>query len=95
MSYTPELVAELDVLRQFNLENLQEGLKVHHEASPATIAAFGRLHAKGLITQADGGYLTSLGRDAAEQRKRCIPSSRKPSRPEIAMPFRFTSPGHG
>jgi len=25
------------------------------------------LHAKGLITQADGGYLTSLGRDAAEQ----------------------------
>ncbi|PKL97776.1 MAG: TIGR02647 family protein, partial [Gammaproteobacteria bacterium HGW-Gammaproteobacteria-9] len=25
MSYTPELVAELDVLRQFNLENLQEG----------------------------------------------------------------------
>ena len=42
MSYTPELVAELDVLRQFNLENLQEGLKVHHEASPATIALFVR-----------------------------------------------------
>ena len=67
MSYTPELVAELEVLRQFNLENLQEGLKVHHEASPSTIAAFARLHAKGLITQVDGGYLTSLGRDAAEQ----------------------------
>ncbi|MGE6688171.1 TIGR02647 family protein [Stutzerimonas stutzeri] len=67
MSYTPELVAELEVLRQFNLENLQEGLKVHHEAGPATVAAFGRLHNKGLITQADGGYLTSLGRDAAEQ----------------------------
>ena len=67
MSYTPELVAELEVLCQFNLENLQEGLKVHHNASPSTIAAFSRLHAKGLITQADGGYLTSLGRDAAEQ----------------------------
>jgi len=67
MSYTPELVTELEVLRQFNLENLQEGLKVHHDASPSTIAAFERLHAKGLITQADGGYLTSLGRDAAEQ----------------------------
>jgi uncharacterized protein (TIGR02647 family) len=24
------------------------------------------LHAKGLITQADGGYLTRLGREAAE-----------------------------
>jgi uncharacterized protein (TIGR02647 family) len=24
-----------------------------------------RLHAKGLVTQADGGYLTSLGREAA------------------------------
>lgn len=34
MSYTPELVAELEVLCQFNLENLQEGLKVHHNASP-------------------------------------------------------------
>ena len=55
MSYTPELVAELEVLCQFNLENLQEGLKVHHDASPSTIAAFGRLHAKGLITQNDGG----------------------------------------
>ena len=40
MSYTPEQIAELDVLCQFNLENLQEGLKVHHNASPATIAAF-------------------------------------------------------
>lgn len=24
------------------------------------------MHAKGLVTQADGGYLTSLGREAAE-----------------------------
>ena len=24
-----------------------------------------RLHAKGLVTQADGGYLTPLGREAA------------------------------
>lgn len=67
MSYTPERVAELDVLCQFNLENLQEGLKVHHNASPSTIAAFERLHQKGLTSQPDGGYLTSLGRDAAEQ----------------------------
>jgi hypothetical protein len=30
------------------------------------IAATQRLYDKGLLTQADGGYLTSLGRDAAE-----------------------------
>jgi len=66
MSYSAERVAELNVLCQFNLENLQEGLKVHHSADAATIAAFERLHQKGLTSQPDGGYLTSLGRDAAE-----------------------------
>jgi len=30
------------------------------------IEAVRRLHAKGLLTQVDGGYLTGLGRDAAE-----------------------------
>jgi len=44
-----------------------EGLKVHQTAAPTAIAAAKRLHAKGLIDQPDGGYLTSLGRDAAEQ----------------------------
>ncbi|WP_439886717.1 TIGR02647 family protein [Pseudomonas sp. MBLB4123] len=66
MSFTPELVAELELLSLFNLGNTQEGLKVHHVAAPEAIAAAKRLHAKGLVTQADGGYLTSLGLDAAE-----------------------------
>ncbi|MCQ2031422.1 TIGR02647 family protein [Stutzerimonas zhaodongensis] len=66
MSYTPELVAELEILSLFNLENKTEGLKVHHDADSAAIAAAKRLHSKGLTTQPDGGYLTSLGRDAAE-----------------------------
>lgn len=66
MSFTPELVAELDLLALFNLGNTQEGLKIHHTAAPQAIAAAKRLHAKGLITQEDGGYLTSLGLDAAE-----------------------------
>ena len=43
----------------------QQGIKVHKSADPALIAAVLRLHAKGLVTQSDGGYLTSLGRDAA------------------------------
>ncbi|RJG12957.1 TIGR02647 family protein [Pseudomonas cavernicola] len=66
MSFTPELIAELEILALFNLANTQEGLKVHQIASPKAVAAAQRLHDKGLITQTDGGYLTSLGLDAAE-----------------------------
>ncbi|KAE9649829.1 TIGR02647 family protein [Pseudomonas fluorescens] len=67
MSYTPELVAELEILVLFPLDSTKEGLKVHQTAAATAIAAAKRLHAKGLIDQPDGGYLTSLGRDAAEQ----------------------------
>ena len=66
MSFTPELVAELEILALFNLANTKEGLKVHHTAAPSAIAAAQRLHDKGLTTLNDGGYLTSLGLDAAE-----------------------------
>jgi uncharacterized protein (TIGR02647 family) len=63
-SYTPELVAELEILVLFNLGNTMEGLKIHHTAAPAAIAAATRLYEKELTTQADGGYLTSLGLEA-------------------------------
>ncbi|HSC82623.1 MAG TPA: TIGR02647 family protein [Pseudomonas sp.] len=66
MAYTPELVAELEILALYNLDNVQEGLKVHNNATSKFQAAITRLHQKGLVTQADGGYLTSLGLDAAE-----------------------------
>ena len=66
MSYTPELVAELEILALFNLDSSQEGLKIHQTAAPTAIAAEKRLYEKELTTQPDGGYLTSLGRDAAE-----------------------------
>ena len=66
MSFTPELVAELEVLAQFSLDSSQEGLKVHQTADKTLVAAAKRLYAKDLITQPDGGYLTSLGRDAVE-----------------------------
>jgi uncharacterized protein (TIGR02647 family) len=66
MAFTPELIAELEILALFNLGTTQEGIKVHHTATPAAIAAAKRLHGKGLINQPDGGYLTSLGLDAAE-----------------------------
>jgi len=66
MSYTPELIHELDVLLRFDLGNSQHGIKVHKTADTQVIDATRRLHEKGLVTQADGGYLTGLGRDAAE-----------------------------
>ena len=66
MPYTSDLVHELNTLVRFDLDTGQLGIKVHKTADPEVIAAVSRLHAKGLITQADGGYLTSLGREAAE-----------------------------
>ena len=66
MPYTSELVQELNALIRFDLDTGQQGIKVHKTADAEVIAAVHRLHAKGLITQIDGGYLTSLGRDAAE-----------------------------
>jgi uncharacterized protein (TIGR02647 family) len=66
MSLTPELVAELEILALFNLDSSQEGLKIHQTAAPKAIAAAKRLFEKDLIDQPDGGYLTSLGRDAAQ-----------------------------
>lgn len=66
MSYTPELTHELNALIRFRLEDGQRGIKVHKTAEAAVIDAVQRLHAKGLVTQPDGGYLTSLGREAAE-----------------------------
>ncbi|MCK9381285.1 MAG: TIGR02647 family protein [Sulfuritalea sp.] len=66
MPYTPDLIHELNTLVRFNLETSQQGIKVHKNADPEVIAATRRLHDKGLLTLVDGGYLTGLGRDAAE-----------------------------
>ncbi|MBI5790780.1 MAG: TIGR02647 family protein [Rhodocyclales bacterium] len=66
MPFSPELVDEMNTLVRFDLATSQQGIKVHKTAAPEVIAATRRLHAKGLLTLADGGYLTGLGRDAAE-----------------------------
>lgn len=66
MPYTPDLVHELNTLMRFDLATSQQGVKVHKTADEAVIAAAQRLHGKGLLTLPDGGYLTSLGREAAE-----------------------------
>ncbi len=66
MPYTPEIVQELNTLLHFDPEDSQQGIKVHKTAETATIAAMQRLYAKGLVTQVDGGFMTSQGRAAAE-----------------------------
>ncbi len=67
MSLSPEFIEEIDILLLFDLSSHQQGIKVHsHSASTTDIAATKRLFDKGLITQNDGGYLTTLGQHAAE-----------------------------
>jgi uncharacterized protein (TIGR02647 family) len=65
MPFTTDLIQELNALLRFDPTTDQQGLKVHKTADAEVIAAMKRLHAKGLVTQADGGYLTPLGREAA------------------------------
>jgi len=62
------LLQELSILSLFNQSTFQEGLKVHeHDATAENVDATKRLFDKGLVTKSDGGYLTSLGKDAVEQ----------------------------
>lgn len=66
MPYTSDIIDELRLLSQFSLDTNQAGIKVHSTAAQGLIDAAQRLHSKGIITQVDGGYLTPLGRTAAE-----------------------------
>jgi uncharacterized protein (TIGR02647 family) len=65
MKLNNNVLSELELLSHFNLESMQEGLKVHSSADPALVDAAKRLFDKGVITQADGGYLTDRGIEAA------------------------------
>lgn len=66
MIFTPALTEELEILARYDVSTTFAGIKVHHTADAATIAAVDRLFKKGLVTQVDGGYLTPLGMEAAE-----------------------------
>ncbi len=72
MPFTADLVEELNTLLRFDLATSQQGIKIHKSAEPAVIEAARRLHAKGLITLTDGGYLTPLGRETAEHAQALI-----------------------
>ena len=66
MPYDISLVEELNILARYNLKTTQEGIKIHSSAQAEVIAAAQRLFDQGLISQSDGGYLTEIGRKAAE-----------------------------
>jgi uncharacterized protein (TIGR02647 family) len=72
MHYTKNQLAELDILIQYSLDSTQQGLKVHSNADVDKIDAIERLFDKGLVTAVDGGYLTELGRKAAEHAQALI-----------------------
>ena len=72
MRYSQDQIAEMDILIHYNLESTQQGIKVHSEANRDQIEAVQRLFDKGLVTQIDGGYLTDLGRKAAEHAQALI-----------------------
>jgi len=72
MHYSKDYLAELDILIQYSLDSTQQGLKVHSNADEEKIEAVERLFDKGLVTATDGGYLTDLGRKAAEHAQALI-----------------------
>ncbi|MFC4699887.1 TIGR02647 family protein [Glaciecola siphonariae] len=66
MSFDSNMLAELNLILKFPNKSLMQGLKVHKDAAPEVIGAAQRLYEKGIVQQADGGYLTDLGHDLAE-----------------------------
>lgn len=72
MHYTKDQMAEIDILVRYNLQTTQLGIKVHSSANTEQVNAVQRLYDKGLVTQVDGGYLTDLGRKAAEHAQALI-----------------------
>ena len=72
MQYSKDQMEEIDILIRYNLQTTQQGIKVHSNANNSQVHAVQRLFDKGLVTQSDGGYLTDLGRKAAEHAQALI-----------------------
>jgi uncharacterized protein (TIGR02647 family) len=66
MTFTSDMVAELNLLLKFPHDSLMQGIKVHHNAEPEQVSAAQRLFDKGVVSLPDGGYLTDLGHDLVE-----------------------------
>jgi uncharacterized protein (TIGR02647 family) len=66
MALTQDLIQEIELLLKFDLSSARVGLKIHSNAAPEVIAAAKRLYLKDLVEHEDGGFLTTLGHEAAE-----------------------------
>ena len=64
MPFTNSTTEELNLLLQFDKTTSGSGIKVHSSARQEVISASQSLFDKGLISQADGGYLTDAGIEA-------------------------------
>lgn len=80
MPCNTEIAEEINVLIRFSQTSAHQGIKVHATAGQDTVAATARLFDKGLISQQDGGYLTPLGHEAAEQ-AHCLLNILTPPKP--------------
>lgn len=80
MTLNAELIQEIELLLKFDLSSARVGLKIHSNADPEVIAAARRLYQKELVEHEDGGFLTTLGHEAAEhlQAARTILTSASP-----------------
>lgn len=73
MKINPDIIEEMNILRLFNLEALDTGIKVHAgEAGSAVAQAAKRLYDKGFIDHEYGGYLTHRGIEAAQHIQRVL-----------------------
>jgi uncharacterized protein (TIGR02647 family) len=61
-----ELLEEVKLLRQYSIETLHEGIKIHSSAGETCQLSAERLFKKGIISQVDGGYLTQRGQEVVE-----------------------------
>jgi len=93
MRYSEEEIAELNILIYYSLNTNNQGIKIHSNADPEKIVAVQRLFDKGFVTQIDGGYLTDLGREAAEHAQALI-LMLAPHERSIAMLGRSSSKEH-
>lgn len=78
MPFSKDQLNEMDILVHFNPTTQMEGIKVHTSARPELVDAVKRLYEKDMVTQIDGGYLTELGREAAEATQTLLTILTKP-----------------
>lgn len=63
MTLNQSLLSDLELLLKFPTSSALQGIKIHQDAPKELQNAAQRLFERGVIDQADGGYLTELGHE--------------------------------